>query len=504
MPFYRINLGLRLDDVTCARLLSDGISLEVFTQVVRVLRIAKTSTNTIFTIDAGSETIAENWRDAILEDITDIEEIDIEAAPGDEGAPPELDVWAKVGQWTKSVGNATTTISSLPDIPKGVILWGSGLINAAFGTYNEAGGTVLGYADGTLNRSFGFACEDNQSPTNANRSIQSKAFHLVDPTGDVTGHIKEGCTVDFNATSFDMDWDATTNATVGHYFVFGGDDIEDVQIKDFEYGTTDSIVQEYTGLGRRYDFGLFLTPYIAGPLPWGNFGITGAAMHSISAMAGTNRQRSWTTTIRNQDNVNPSSAHRLQKRTKMLSTMDTVTNTEQQYCTFVEWTDDGYKLDWVNPPSAATGFFSGFFVKGGKWDAGYFYQPPVIGTIRSLLLGKYDLIQGIMGFSINQSDVTFNTAGSTTAKLSIGGEDADGSRGTITYAGNTAKASSEEATIMLDDTFIRAIDGTATASSSTVTGECTVSDMATRGEFTCDYTITDGISRQVVWFTLSA
>lgn len=502
MPFYRVNAGHRLDATTCARLAQQGISLELFTQVVRILKIETTTTDTIFTIDAGDELTAEQWRKFIVQDLTSIEEIDIVAAPGDEGPPDPLDVWAKVGQWTKTAGVATTTISSLPSQPKGAIFWGSGLAGAAMGTYNDAGAVVFGYSDGTNNRSYGFACQDNQATTNANRSIQLEAFHLVDPTGDVTGHIEEGCTVGFNATSLDMDWNATTNATVGHYFIFGGGDIEDVQIRDFEYEVDDPIDHEYTGLGDRYNFGLFLNPFMSGPLPWGDFGAT-SAMHSISAIGGTHRQRSWTTNLRNQDNVSPTSSHRLQKRTRMLSTMGNSTNAEQQYCKFIEWTDDGFKLDWIDAPGVDTDFFSGLFVKGGKWDAGHFYQPITATTVRTLLLNRHDLIQGIMGFSVHQGDITFNTAGTTVAKFGIGAEDTDGNRGAITYAGNNAANPSIEATVMLNDKFMRSIDANATASSSTTTGECTMSDLDTRGEFTADYTTADGVIRQIVWFTLS-
>jgi hypothetical protein len=503
MPFYKVNAGVRLDDKTCTRLLQQGISLEIFTQIVRILKIQTTATDTIFTIDAGTESTAESWKEEIIHDITAIEETTVTAATGDEGAPDPFDIWVKVGQWTKTAGVGTTTIPSLPAAPKGAIFWGSGLVGAAMGTYAEAGGGVLGYSDGTSDRSYGFACRDNQATINANRSIQSKAFHLVDPTGDITGHILEGCTIGFNADSLDMDWTATTNATVGHYFIFGGDDIENVQVKDFELETVSANLEEYTGLGDKYNFGLFLNPFMQGPLPWGNFGSTNAKF-GVSAMSGINNNRCWSLDIRNKDNVSPSETNRMARRSRVQSVIGGSNADFQYYGKFKGFTDDGFFINWFNQPENAQDIWSGFFVKGGSWDCGYFYAPSVVSTVRTLLMNKYDLIQGMMNFTIHQGDITFNSSASTVAKLGIGGEDTDGNRGCLTYAGNNNANPSIEATIMLNNKFLRSIDASATASSSTTTGEATISDMDTRGEFTTDYTIADGTARQVSWFTLSA
>ena len=501
MPTFQVSAGFRIDHTTVSRYTSEGISN--FTgNVVRILRIDSYVTDTIFTIETDSESNAVAWKNAIINDLGYVVPFEIPAVENPDPDPDPLDVWSQVGQWTKSIGNATTTISSLPGTPKGVIIWGSGLSGAAHGTYNDAGGVVIGFSDGTTHRDLGFVSQDNVATSNSNTATLARAFHMVDPTGTGPTHFTEGCTIGFNADSFDMDWiDGTTLATVGHYMVFGGDDIGNVLVKDFQNDTLAAGIHEYTGLGGRYDFGLFLKPFISGASSPLNANI---GVHSVSAHAGDATSHTWVSTIRHQDNVNPSSTHRLQRKNRLLVTMGTTLTAQQQAATWKEWTDDGFIVDWVNPPNTTTGHFAGFFVQGGKWDAGYLTQPTSTGTVRSLLTDKYSVIQALMGFSIGQSDISSQTSGNIVAKMMIGAEDVNANRGCLTYSSTHNSSPTAEATIMVTDRFIKNINADPTASSSITTAEATVSDIATRGEFTTDFTTVDTIPRQTVWFSLSA
>ena len=67
----------------------------------------------------------------------------------------------KVGAWTKTAGGSTTTSINLGAQAKAVILWGSGLSAAAFGTWSEGGASCLGFSDGTTNRALGRTTRDN-------------------------------------------------------------------------------------------------------------------------------------------------------------------------------------------------------------------------------------------------------------------------------------------------------------------------------------------------------
>lgn len=458
MPIYKVYAGFRIDDITCARIHAQGLSPETFTEPVAVTKVMKTETETLFIIEADSQSIARAWKVALFNEIGSVEAFEPPTVTDQDGAPPPLDVWARTGIWTKSIASMTTTISSLPSAPKGVIVWGSGLSAAVLATITSNGGLVFGYSNGTDNRDLAFCTQHNQTTSNTNRSISDKAFHLLDPTGTAATHHTETCTISFGATSFDMNWSDDVIASIGHYFVFGGDDIGTVAIKDFIVNTTTSGVVDYTGLGDMFDFGLMLYPFVAGGLPWPTTTVSGTAgaLHSISVHGGPNPDRSWTACIRNEDNVNPSSASRLQRRLYMLSGMSETSATEQQYCKFKGWTTDGFQLEWFNAPSAADYIFSGMFVRGGHWDAGSFVQPSAPGIVRTLLKDRYSTIQGMMGFSISRTNMSDEVIGdSGSSKMAIGATDNAANQNCLSYLGSGSASPTKEATLSVNDKFMK-------------------------------------------------
>lgn len=505
MPFYRVYAGYGIAADTCARILANGIPPEIYSTPVRVLHFYKIgSDQTLFEVEAESLLIAYEWRDKLVNAIGIVEEYVPDEVEDPDPPPTPLDVWAKVGTWTKSIGSATTAITGLPSAPKGIVVWGSGLSGAVPATWNEAGGVVIGFSDGTDNRDYAYVTQDNISPTNANRSIGNKAFHLVDPTGNATTHILENCTITFGATSFDMNWNATTLATVGYYYVFGGADIIAVEIKDFQCGTTSTGVFPYTGLAEQYDFGMFLTSDIAGTtLPLSSIVGADEALHSISVHATANNTKSWTINVRDQDNVVTTSTSRMQRTGRLFDTMGTGTSFRQMDGKWAGWTLNGFDINWIDAPNANDQWFTGMFVKGGHWDAGNLLQPTAIGEVTTLTTPSTGMVKGVMGFSVSTADISANTVGFTQAKMCIGAEDSAGNRGCLTCASNNAVNPSVGATLMRSDLFMKHVTPTATAASSTSQGEATISDVATAGEFTVNYTQADGTPRQVVWFALS-
>ena len=506
MPFYHIDVGFRMYDVACARIKSTGIPSEIYATPVRIITFVNSSNNTVFSIEADDEIIANEWAIALKTAITTTTEYTPEVVEDPDPPPFALDTWARVGQWTKSVGNATTTISGLPGTPKGIIVWGSGLSGSTLGTYDEAGGIVIGFSNGTDNRDLACAMQDNVNPTNANRSVAERAFHLIDPAGDASTHVvtNENCTITFDTDSFDMNWNATTLATVGHYHVFGGDDVSLVEIKDFQFNTTTTGEKIYTGLAEQNDFCMLFAPFITFSSGYPTGGFAGA-LNSVSVHARADNTKTWCTNIRSGDNLTDStSTHRLQRKNKVLHTMGGTSSAQQQVAEWAGWTADGFKLNWIDSPSSPTTGFTGMFVKGGNWDAGSLLQPTAIGEVTTLIAPSTAVIQAIMAFSVNNPDNSTNTIGVTPAKWTIGAEDLDGNRGCLSYSGATGVWPSREATLMVSDKFMKHITSDATASSSITNAECVVSDIATQGEFTVDYTTVDSTARHVVWFALSA
>jgi hypothetical protein len=458
---FKISMGFRIDDATCARILAQGLSSTVYTDPIYIDRIQNTDTNTIITVHALSKTSARNFKEAILTDLGSVESFEPPPPTGTED-PPEgtLDVWSRVGQWSKIAGNATTTISGLPSQPKGIIVWGSGLADATVGTFSAGGGVVFGFSNGTDNRDLAYVAQDAQVTSNAYRSISKKAFHLVDPTGNVSTHIKGDATITFGSTSFTMNWSATTLATVGNYFVFGGDDIGSVVIQDYEVGTTASAVVDYSisSINNPYNFAMMLYPHVAGGLPWPTSptGYSGA-LSSISVQAGPDPVRSWSTSIRDKSAVNPSDACALQRNTYLLTGMSEDDVHEQQYCRFNKWTNTGFSLEWFNAPTATNYIFSGMFVQGGHWDAGIFYQPTAPGVVYTLFKSKYPLIQGLMAFSANKPEISDEDEGHHHAYLSIGGADNQLNEGCSVYGGIMMSSPTSEKSLVANDKFMKYI-----------------------------------------------
>lgn len=456
MPFYKIDFGFRIDGVALNRLAIQGLS--TFQEPVRVLPSEGYSNkgNTVLVIEAATQAIARAWKIAFINELSSVEVYEPPVVEGQDPPPAALNVWARTGIWSKTVGNATTTISSLPSQPRGVILWGSGISGNVLENPTTTGGSVVfGFSDGTDNRDLAYVAQHNQTTTNANRSIGPKAFHLVDPTGTNTTHILESCTVSMASTSFSLNWDATTLATMGGYFAFGGSDIIECEVKDYEVGTTTSGIVDYTGLGFVPSMSLFLFPFITGGLPWPS-SITGTAdgLQSISAYTYHN---GWTSAIQNQDNVSLTSTHSLQKRSYTMTGMAGNSNTEQQYGRYsTDNAADGFAIEWFNAPAASNTIFTGLFVKGGRWQAGSFIQPTVPGTVRVLTNPEwYARVKGILGVSINAPDITDSNIGVSNAKMSIGAQDSTGSKACLSYASSDMVNPSRESSILTDAKFMR-------------------------------------------------
>ena len=504
MPFYRIYAGYLIDPASSAKIMDNGIPASIYPNTVRVTNFWTNITGTVFEIEADDVTIAYEWRDALIHAIGNIEEYTPQAPEDPDPTPGPLDVWARVGTFTKTIGVSTTVISSLPGDPKGLILWGSALSGATFGTTSDAGATCVGFSDGTAGRCLVYGVEDNTTPANANRIADRTAFRMMNVTGtnSVTGSL-ESASASFSTNSFTLTWSASTLATVGFYFVFGGDDITSVQVKDFEMGTTATGEVEYTGLGDKYDMCMLLTAGFSSS-NWGANFFTPNGIHSVSVHASDTNEKSWCCNIRSSDNVATTANHRLQNRNRLLHTMGGSVPAQQQAAKWQGWTSDGFILNWMDQPSFATLSFTGLFVKGGKWDAGSFIQPTTTQEVPTLLSPSNSAPEAVMAFSINNTALAEGTSsGITGSTWTVGAQDTTGGKGCLSYSGVSAVTNPQENTQMNNNTFMKYITAVV-GTTPTTDAQCTISDMATDGQFTVDFTTVDSTERQTVWFSLSA
>jgi hypothetical protein len=503
MPFYRVYVGYGISADTCARILANGIPPEFYAIPVRVVHFYKIgSDQTLFEIEADDEQIANDWHIALKNSLGLITQYTPGTSENPDPPPTPLNVWAKVGTWSKTIGNATTVISGLAGAPKGVILFGSGKSGATVGTFDDYGGYCVGFSDGTAHRLNAICAQDNVATSNTGRTINSKAFTLMDETQAGTAIITETAnTITLGASSFTINWSATTLATSGGYFVFGGNDIVECKVKDFLYSPATTGIQNFTGLGGVYDFGFFGSGAFTGSGYAAAQSSSGVI--SISAIGGHENSNAWSVTHSVRDAQSPSQQWRMQRTNRIhVAIFSTSPSSIETAGVFAGWTADGFDIDWYDPAGATNTLMTGLFVKGGKWDSGSFDQPLTNGTVTTLLSDPFAVVQGMMGFSINNVAITSNTS-PTHSRMVIGAQDAAANKACLAYGGQHGANPTEEATVMVTDRFMKHITPAATASSSSTNAQCTVSDMATPGKFTVDYTTTDSTARQVVWFSLS-
>jgi hypothetical protein len=503
MPFYNVHVGYALTAKARSFIASNGIPSEIY-QGPPVRVVQNNVTDAQLSIECADEQIANGWRNALINGIGVIEQYVPPVVEGSDPPRPADDVWSKVGTWTKTAGNATTVISGLPGQPKGLVLVGSGKAGATINTFNDYGGLVFGFSDGGSFHRLGSICaQDNVATQNTTRTINSRPFTLMDETqagGAVITEVADSAS--FGATSFTINWSATTLATSGYYFVFGGSDITECKVKDYTIGTTAFGEIEYGGLGAMYDFCLLISSGFTG-VGYAQ-AETGGAVWNLSCHAGHEDTKSWSVALTANDGVTPTQQWRLQKGDRLFSSMFTNGSNQGQIARFKGWTNDGFKIEWQDPPETSTTLFTGLFVKGGNWDAGTFVQPSTNSTFTHVLQqDPYQRIKGMMALSINNIPIT-NDSGVTGTSISMGAQDSAGSKACLAYAGNHGVNPSVESTVIVNNAFVKAITPAATASASTTNAECTVSNMATDGQFTINYTTTDSTPRQTVWFTLSA
>lgn len=514
MPFYNVSVGYRLSNEKMNAIRLSGIPLEIYPEVVRIRKGQNSDDDTFFIIEAVSEDAALGWADALRDVLSSTETIVIEEVENPDDPPDELDVYSKVGTWTKTGGVSTTAITSLglSSKPlKALFLWGSGVpSHTTFNAYVEHGGAVFGFSDGTNEYCSGGSMQDNVGTTNSNTAILAKAYYIHDPTGNAANHIEETGTVGFDSDGFTITWSGTTTSGAGHYMAIWGDDISDVAAVAFDNETTDEGLHEYDlGIDFNPDFGLIVGNYAndaVGGLPYSD---TDPSL-TVCVNAGQTNERNWYSGISAGDGNPVATTARHQRYNRFPGELDLAwsSNFETSGATFEGWTDTGFIVDWTpNPPDFTPSLFIGIFIKGGKWDAGYFVQPATggtspVGDVRALLVDKYSVVKGLMCLSIGNT-VLNSVVGNSNIKWSVGATDGtnEGLSGVSVVQSSDPTVT---ASVMWNNKLVSNATAAATATSSTEDASCTIEDISTPGEFTVHYDSSDGTARQVVWWTLSA
>jgi len=502
---FKVSVGHRLENVTVERIHVHGVVDEIYAPIVRVKHAYSSSDDTIFIIQCANEDIARGWLDAVRKVEGAVDPFKIEVAAGADSPPAALDVNAKVGTWTKTAAGSTTTSINLGAQPRAVILWGSGLAGATFGTYSEGGGSCIGFSDGTTNRCLGSTARDNFSESFARRWYGDEAFFLMDPTGTTSTFILDRGSVTMTATGFDITWSVNTNGTVGHYLAIWGSDIIDAKVADFTVGSVlTNTPKDYTGVGFQPDFGLFIYPYTTTPSWPAETGQQGG-IFNIWTQGGNDPERNWYVANVNQHAVIPTTSYTLAKNVRVNASIDPDGQDEDASATFMSWTPDGFQIKYpLFLPFSNNDRFSGLFIKGGRWDAGVMTQPIATGIHSGRLIESYADVKAAMlvcgGYAKSKSV-------SLVSKLSLGATDGTTQGCLSRTTENITTGNTKEATIMLNDKVYRVPGLAAATASSTTTLAEAVNDttpFSTEGQFDLNFTTVDAVPRQIMWWTLSA
>jgi len=265
------------------------------------------------------------------------------------------------------------TISGLGFTPKGIIFYSVDHdVNAAVAADAVM---CMGMSDGTNHYSVASWSDDNVATSDAHRRHASKAITLF-----ANGAMHAEASVSFASGEFTVTWD-TNDTTVPRvfYFVFGGDDIENVHVGTFTafQGTG---TKDYTGLGfdMEDDYGamFFLArhgtatpPATATDEAQVNFGMAtlNNGQEAIAYGADDNEAAADTIARRSDGNA----VYGLTYKSGAWGTT--------AIADLVAYITDGFRLDWLVSADVASviGYMA---VRGGKWGVKLFNTPTSTGT----------------------------------------------------------------------------------------------------------------------------
>ena len=502
---FKVSVGRRLENVTVERIHVHGIVDEIYAPIVRVRDAYSSTDDTVFIIECANEDIARGWLASVYKVEGAVEPFKIETVAGGDSPPVALSVNAKVGTWTKTAAGSTTTSINLGAQPRAVILWGSGLSAAAFGTWDEGGASCLGFSDGTTNRCLGTTTRDNNGTATSRRWYGDEAFFLMDPAGTTSTFILDRGSVTMTATGFDINWSVNTTGTVGHYLAIWGSDIIDAKVVDFTVGSVGTNTpKDYTGVGFQPDFGLFIYPYTTAPSWPAETGQNGGVFN-IWTQGGNDIERNWYVASMNQSGVFPPTSYTLAKNVRINSSIDPDGQDEDASAIFMSWLPDGFRVNYpLFLPWSDNDKFSGLLIKGGRWDAGVMTQPVATGVHSGRLIEAYADVKAAMLVS---GGYPRSKTPTPVTKLSVGATDGTTQGCLVRTTDNVTSGNTREATIMLDNKVYRIPDlAAATASSTTTLAEAAhdTTPFSTEGQFDINFTTVDTIPRQIMWWTLSA
>lgn len=303
------------------------------------------------------------------------------------------------------------------------------------------------------------------------------------------------------AGSFTLSWgvQSDTTAMVIHYQVIGGTDITNVSVFNSTTQNFSTGNHSWNGTGTTFtpDFALTMqTPANGTPVINTIAGGTDQSVISIGAAASTTKQ--WQIMARSETAAAEDSDQYLDNGS-CIGSMNISTGVIQYRGVFVSFNNAAGGGITINVTTAAsnTGQNAFLLVKGGKWDCNVFQQPVTTGTQNVSLTDSTVVPKLVQMMGIGSA-----TEGTVVLHHYLGIGGADGTREGNCWNGSTSDLPNFQTARSCDTGKLYRQGGApnATASSTSVVGECDMQSMSTAGQFTLDWTTCDTIQRQCAFW----
>lgn len=375
---------------------------------------------------------------------------------------------ARVLTFTANTATGNQDLTGTTFTPKCVIIWGSGVPNAA-DTFNNGFTFHYGFTDGTNSRCFNIIAEDNRADSDTASITRNDSIIVLISQTDTATTRARATFVSFLSNGVRINWaTAAASAFKFHVLFLGGTDITNVKVGDFNVFLDGATSGTLTGVGFKPDL-LILpsTTFDAVEGPTSNT-INADAILNIgmigSDSAGNISQQS--VSFDSEDALAATDSFQAQTNTYGVLLNNLVDGYIGQL-TATNFSSDGF--DWTGflAVLGVTAIIPYLAIKGGSYTVGQHTEPG--GTGNQTITTNKD-VKAVHTFGIGTA--ANDLSGVAHLKLSVGAGISSSERVTA-FVGDLDAAATTATVSRYEETALHTIcTPAATATSSTIDEEC--------------------------------
>ena len=414
-----------------------------------------------------------------------------------------MTLFTEKGIFTKETSNVdgtdqTVSLANASLTPKVLWLWTTGHTTA--NAYAEDYHVSYGFSDGTNDACIAGASEDNEASSDTAGVIRNDSvICILDAATTPTTINARADVVSFGAGQFVLNWAVSDAvASVIHYMVLGGTDITNVKVTQHSLATSTGNAN-YTGVGFQGDFVNLINASNTGTAS--QTVNTVATVWGITIGAATSSSNRWLMGGVSEHAQPTMDTYNWKEITRCIGAYDSTSGGDNHMADFVNFIVDGFTLNTVVSSLAATPFFS-LVIKGGLWDVGNGLVPSGGGDETCTITSGRDP-EGVMMFSPGTGGTTSGTTAEAQNHICIGGGDNNLAMGCTSAHDTDAAANAIAVSVSRNNQIISVHNANATASSSTLKCQATLTDMDNDGNFVINWNNVIFSALFYCWFAVS-